>query len=212
MSSCCGLSLGLLGCFWGHLGREGPVCGPSWAKPRFFRVLASGGLLGPILALLAAPGAPEALLGCSWASPGLPLGRSWALLGGPGRLPGSLLAALGPLLARPWAAPGLCWAVLAASLASFGGSWAALGREKRCVTKPCKNHGFCMVFAWFRAFWGPLGALLAALGWLLGRPQWSWVALGGRPKWPLGAFWVALGRPPWSRKPERSRALVEPVR
>ena len=43
------------------------------------------------------------------------------------------------------------------------------------------------------ACWEPPGrlqALLGALGWLLGRPRWSWVALGwlwGRPKWPLGA-------------------------
>ena len=58
-------------------------------------------------------------------------------------------------------------------------------------------------------------ALLAALGWLLGRPKWSWVALGwllGRPKW----SWVVSGWP-WSRpwvgpgSPHR-RALRDPVR
>ena len=51
----------------------------------------------------------------------------------------------------------------------------------------------------FLAFWEPPGdflgaseAVLVALGWLLGRPKWSWVALGrllGRPKW----SWVLLG-------------------
>ena len=118
----------------------GPPLGLFWASP--------GALLGPILGLrrailglLAAPGAP----GPSWASSRLLLGSS---LAGPGsRTLGSLLAALGPLLARPWAAPGHSGAVLAASWASFGASWAALGRRKRVFTKPCKNHGFCMVFA-----------------------------------------------------------------
>ena len=62
-----------------------------------------------------------------------------------------------------------------------------------------------MFFGLLGALPGPLGTLLAALGWLLGRPKWSWVPLGwllGRPKWTwvalgpsevvLGGFWVAL--------------------
>ena len=93
-----------------------------------------------------------------WASPGPFLGLSQAsrgthfgplgLLAAPG-LQGFSQASwdLGPLLARPWAAPGLSGAVLAASWASFGASWAALDRRKRVFTKPCKKHGFCMVFA-----------------------------------------------------------------
>ena len=32
----CGLSLGVWGRFWGHLGREGAVCGLNCAKPLFF--------------------------------------------------------------------------------------------------------------------------------------------------------------------------------
>ena len=111
------------------------------------------------------------------------------------------MAALGSLLARPWAAPGLSGAVLAASWASFGASWAALGRRKRFSRNLVKT----VVFACYLRGFGPSGPLLAALGWLLGRPKWSWVALGwllGRPKWSwvalgpsevvLGGFWVAL--------------------
>ena len=142
--------------------------GPFWA------------LLGPILGLLSPLGplgrsgaAPGSILGCSWAAPGLswgPLGalqgRSWPLWG-----------RSGPLL-------GSSGAVLAASWASFGASWAGLGRRKRIVTKPCKNHGFSMVLAWFLGLWGPSWGLLAASGGALGGP-WS----------PLGRLWALRGRP-----------------
>ena len=152
--------------FWALLG---PILGPPGAH------------FGPLIAL----GAPGPLRGRSWVDPGLLLGRSWALLGSPWRPPGPLLAALGPL----WAALGL---VLAASWASFGASWAALGRRKRVFTKPCKNHGFSMVLAWFLGLWGPSWGLLAASGGALGGP---WSPLGrlgclrGRP----GLAWASVG-------------------
>ena len=162
VSSCLGFSALVSSCV---------VC---WASP------------GPFLGL------SRASLGTHFGPPkghfGTPGGPPWPVLGDPGRTLGSLSVALGPLLARPWAAPGHSGAVLAASWASFGASWAALGRRKRFSRNLVKT----VVFAWFLHGFGPSGPLLAALGWLLGRPKWSWVALGwllGRPKW----SWVALG-------------------
>ena len=72
----------------------------------------------PILALLAAPGVPEALLGCSWVSLGPPLGRSWALLGALGASLGRswrLLGCCRPLLRRPGGLLGLLWELLGGS-------------------------------------------------------------------------------------------------
>ena len=165
VSSCLGFSALVSSCV---------VC---WASPRPFLGLSRGSLgthfgppKGPFwdswrpLGLQSPPGP---LPGCPWAAP-------WPVLGAPGRPLGSLLAALGPLLARPWAAPGHSGAVLAASWASFGASWAALGRRKRFSRNLIKT----VVFAWFLHGFGPSGPLLAALGGLLGRPKWSWVALG----------------------------------
>ena len=202
VSSCLGFSALVSSCV---------VC---WASPGPFLGLSRASLgthFGPpraILGLLAAPEAPGPLPGCSWAAP-------WPVLGDPGRTLGSLLVALGPLLARPWAAPGHSGAVLAASWASFGASWAALGRRKRFSRNPVKT----VVVAWFLRGFGPSGPLLAALGWLLGRPKWSWAALGwllGRPKWSwvalgpsevvLGAFWVALASARRRRTSEGSEA------
>ena len=60
----------------------------------------SGGLLGPIVALLTG-------LGASWVIPGPVPGRPWALLGG------------------PWAALGGSWASLGPPRGALGGSWAA---------------------------------------------------------------------------------------
>ena len=165
VSSCLGFSALVSSCVvcWAS---PGPFLGLSWAS--------LGTHFGPPKGHFGTPGGPwsfRALLGLFQAAPGQLLGRSWRALGAPWGHPWRLLG-------LSWPAPGLSGAVLAASWASFGASWAALGRRKRVFTKPCKNHGFCVVFAWFRAFWGPLGALLAALGWLLGRPKWSWVALG----------------------------------
>ena len=137
----------------------GPPLGLFWASP--------GALLGPILGLrrailglLAAPGASEP----SWASSRLLLGSSLAGPGGPwahlGVTLGGSWASLGPSLgcSRPlWGRPGgflgLLWGVL-------GGSWP----PKAIFTKPCKNRCFCVVFAWFRAFWAPLGGSWVALG------------------------------------------------
>ena len=62
----------------------------------------SGGLLGPIVALLTG-------LGASWVIPGPVPGRPWALLGG------------------PWAALGDSWASLGRPRGALGGSWAAPG-------------------------------------------------------------------------------------
>ena len=123
----------------------------------------------------------------SWAPPGLPLGRSWPLLGRPGRPRGLLLAALGPLLGRPWPAPGPFWAARGSSWGSFGRSWAALGSQRRLSTKPLKTYIFLRkinVFSLLGVLPGPPGgllgaseAVLGALGWLSGRPKWSSVEL-----------------------------------
>ena len=60
-------------------------------------IWASGGLLGPILELLAALGAPGPLLGLPWPSPGSLLVLVWRLLG------------------PSWGAPGASWSRLGAS-------------------------------------------------------------------------------------------------
>ena len=130
---------------------DGPCLGGLWRQSL---TEASRGLLPP----LPLPGL--SLPGCSWTAP-------WPVLRDPGRPLKSLWAALGPLLARRapplgcsrplWGRPGgflgLLWGVL-------GGSWP----PKAIFTKPCKNLCFCMVFAWFRAFWAPLGGSWVALG------------------------------------------------
>ena len=120
-------------------------------------------------------------LGGSWT----PLGLSWAPPGGPWALLGDVLGGSWASLGRSWSLLGCPGRVLALSWASFPGSWAALDRERRLVTKRRKNHGFCKVLGAPGALPGPLGALLAALGRLLGgswalvaRPKWSWVAPG----------------------------------
>ena len=155
----CVLLCGMLGLPWAFFG---PLPGLSWDP-----FWASEGPFWDSWRPLGLQSPPGPLPGCSWAAP-------WPVLGDPGRTLGSLLVALGPLLARPWAAPGHSGAVLAASWASFGASWAALGRRKRFSRNLVKT----VVFAWFLRGFGPSGPLLAALGWLLGRPKWSWVALG----------------------------------
>ena len=147
VSSCLGFSALVSSCV---------VC---WASPRPFLGLSRAkGHFGT-------PGGPwgfRALLGLFQAAPGQLLGRSWGI----GVTLGGSWASLGP-----WAAPGHSGAVLAASWASFGASWAALGRRKRFSRNLVKT----VVFALFLRGFGPSGPLLAALGWLLKR---SWVALG----------------------------------
>ena len=152
-------------------------CVVCWASPRPFLGLSRGSLgthFGPPKGHFGTPSGPwgfRALLGLflgrSWGTLGAPWGHSWVSWPVPGLLP----ATLGP-----------SWRLLGPPLGRLGRLLAAESDFSRNLVKT-------MVFAWFRVFWGPLGALLVALGWL-GRPKWSWVALGwllGRPKW------VALG-------------------
>ena len=148
----------------------GPPLGLFWASP--------GPLLGPIFGPpeghFEAPGGSwgsKALLGLFRAAPGQPLGRSSGTLGAP--------------WGHSWRLLGLSWPALGPLLASLGPSWRLLGpplgRLGRLLTAESefsRNPVKTVVFAWFLHDFGPLGALLAALGWLLGRPKWSWVALG----------------------------------
>ena len=164
-------------------------CVVYWASPGPFLGLSRASLgthFAPPQGHFGLPGGPWG----SWAPPGLPLGRSWPLLGRPGRPLGLLLAALGPLLGRPWPAPGPFWAARGSSWGSFGRSWPALGSQRRFSTKPLKTY----IFAWFLRGFG-------ALGWLLGRPKLSWVLSG----WPWSRPW------PWPRRAQL-RVLRRPVR
>ena len=112
---------------------------------------------------------PVGLQGPSWAFPGPPLGPSWT---SPGLLSGAILGFLaalgapGPLLGLPWAAPDPSWGALGALL---GCSWRLLGLS-------C----WAPLLGTLEPSFGPLvlSGLGWALGWLLGRPKWSWVALG----------------------------------
>ena len=154
VSSCLGFSALVSSCVvcWAS---SGPFLGLSRAS--------LGTHFGPPKGHFGTHGGPwgsRALLGLFQAAPGQLLGRSWGTLGAPWGHSWWLLGSLGPSLgcSRPlWGRPGgflgLLWGVL-------GGSWP----PKAIFTKPCKNCCFCVVFAWFRAFWAPLGGSWVALG------------------------------------------------
>ena len=152
----------------------------SWGPPGAFR---------PSLPLLGA------CWSVSWAAPGslaAVLGRSRGRLGHLWMVLRALLGRPGPLLGYPGCLLNLSWA-------SFGGSRAAPGSQRRLFTTPCKTaifNGFPRVF---QAGESLRGASLGPLGRPWGRRGASWAVLGGfgwllgRPKWLLGGSWVVLG-------------------
>ena len=197
-----------LGPLWAALGLSWASFEPSGPRNSSFSSFELseplGGHFGPPGGPWRSQAAPGPLRGHPGAAPEAPWGRSWRLLG----LSGTPVGPLGRRLGRSWGLLGLSWAALGASWASFGGSWAALGREKRCFTKPCKNHGFCMVSGPPGALLAPPGALLGGTGRPLG-PSWrllgvSWAVLSGlgrqeaRPEAVLG-----VRRPAASRRDPR---------
>ena len=115
----------------------------------------------------------------------------------------------------PWGALGGSWAAprgaLGASRAALGARWAAPKSFSAQKPKFVDSIAFFLV-SWGSgrppgASWGPLGALLAAPGALLrllGRPAWSWVALGWLlaahvgPGWSLGGPGLVPGA--WARR------------
>ena len=150
--------------------RSGGFLKASWAP-----------LEGPLGASGSPPGAdfgPLDGLGPSRAIPGPLLGLPWALLGGPGRLPGPLLAALGcswASLGPPWGAPG---GSLRRSWRLPGGSWGPLGGLKVAF---CRKAEFRRQYSVFHGFWGvrePPGASWGSLGALVAAPGALLAALG----------------------------------
>ena len=164
--------------------------------------LVSGGLLGPIVALLTG-------LGASWVIPGPVPGRPWALLGG------------------PWAALGGSWASLGPPWGALGGSWAAPGAllapPKRLLELPRRLQSRSLpksqnssTVQRFSRFFGPPGAHLAppeallGLSWRPLGPSWRLLGglsgvgrlLGGSWQGPVGPGWFLGGSglvPGWTR-------------
>ena len=147
-----------------------------------------------------APGGPwgsRPPVGPSRAAPGQPLGRSWETLGAPCRRSWRLLGRSWPAPGLPPASLGPSWRLLWPPLGRLGRLLAAESEFSRNLVK----NMCCFVFAWFRVFWGPLGAPWAPLGG-------SWVLLG-RPKWLLGGFWGALAP---AQEGARIAAVTKPPR
>ena len=149
----------------------------------------SGGLLGPIMALLTG-------LGASWVIPGPVPGRRWALL----VAPGPLFAALGPLLGRPGALlaapgrpPGRSWRLPGGSWGPLGGSKVAFCRKAEFRRQYSVFHGFLRVR---EASWRLLGLSWSPRGGPWGPPGGSWAALSALG-WLLGGSWQGPVGPGW---------------
>ena len=140
----------------------------------------SGGLLGPIVALLTG-------LGASWVIPGPVPGRPW-------EAPRPLLAALGPLLGRPGALlaapgrpPGRSWRLPGGSWSPLGGSKVAFCRKAEIRRQYSVFHSFLGVR---EASWHLLGLSWSPLGGPWSPPGGSWAGLRGLG-WLLGGSWQA---------------------
>ena len=139
------------------------------------------------------------VLGASWRSQGL-LGAFWVPRG-------SLLGPLGGILGGSWRPLGASWAppgaLLGPSWEPWRPSWGHLGghrSKKGWILFPSPRRGLQMGL--LGRSWGPLGALLGALGAFLGP---SWASIGAL----LGHFGATLRpqKPIGSEKARRQTSL-----
>ena len=186
--------------------------------------------------------ASSAPLGGPFGPPGAlrgPLGTDCGPLDGPWSplIPGPVPGRTWSLLEGPWVALGSSWASLGPPRGALGGSWAAPGAllappewllepSGRLQSRVLPKSRISSTVQRFSCFFGGPGGLLAPPGallepswrplkpsWrLLGRPAWSWVALGwlwAGLSGSRGVFGVALA---WSLGPGRVAARTEGLR